>query len=413
MSDHPCAVHECKKDSVRQAMRPLDGITVVALEHAVAAPFASRQLADLGARVIKIERPGVGDFARGYDASVKGMSSFFVWVNRGKESLALDLKDPKARDVLQRLLGQADVFIQNLAPGATGRMALDFESLHAVFPQLIVCDISGYGDIGDYRDKKAYDLLIQAASGLISVTGTPQQPARTGISIADISAGMYAYSGILSALIQRGRLGKGLRVEVTMLEALTEWMTYPLNFAHYGGAAPARNGVAHPAIAPYGQYSAGDGKSVIFGLQNDREWQRFCIDVLEMPEIGEDPRFVSNLKRVENRQALDTLITQRFAGLTREEVLARLDKGGIANSPLNTMHDVWNHPQFHARDRWREVTTPEGTIHALLPPATLSGMEAAMGAVPSVGQHTQSILRELGLTELDLSPVGERVSASS
>lgn len=381
--------------------RPLDGITVVALEHAVAAPFASRQLADLGARVIKIERPGVGDFARGYDATVNGMSSFFVWVNRGKESLALDLKVPAEREVLQRLLAQADVFIQNLAPGATRRMALDFESLHALFPKLIVCDVSGYGDNGEYRDKKAYDLLIQAAAGLISVTGTPEHPARTGISIADISAGMYAYSGILSALIQRGRQGQGLRVEVTMLEALTEWMTYPLNFAHYGGAAPARNGVAHPAIAPYGQYSAGDGKSVIFGLQNDREWQRFCLDVLESSEIGNDPRFASNLKRVENRQALDALITHRFCTLTRDEVLARLDKGGIANSPLNSMHEVWDHPQFTARDRWRDVATPEGAIRALLPPATLSGIETAMGAVPAVGQHTQAILRELGLPGLD------------
>ncbi|MDM9558440.1 CaiB/BaiF CoA transferase family protein [Bordetella petrii] len=378
---------------------PLDGVTVVALEHAVAAPFASRQLADLGARIIKIERPGSGDFARGYDATVHGMSSFFVWANRGKESLALDLKDPAARDVLQQLVARADVFIQNLAPGAAQRMGLDFATLHAQFPRLIVCDISGYGADGPYRDKKAYDLLIQAASGLISVTGTPEQPCRTGISIADISAGMYAYSGILAALLQRARTGIGLQVEVTMLEALTEWMSYALNFAHYGGTPPARNGVAHPAIAPYGQYRTGDGQSIIFGLQNDREWRQFCDHVLEDGGLAADERFATNLRRVENRAALDAVIEQCFAALTREQALARLDRGGIANAPLNTMHDVWDHPQFRARRRWRDVATPQGAIQALLPPATLSGVEAAMGPVPAVGEHTQAILRELGLDE--------------
>jgi len=382
------------------ASLPLDGVTVVALEHAIAAPFASRQLADLGARVIKIERPEVGDFARGYDATVRGMSSFFVWANRGKESLALDLKDPAAREVLHRLIAKADVFIQNLAPGAARRMELDFDALHAQFPQLIVCDISGYGDDGPYREKKAYDLLIQAASGLISVTGTQECPSRTGISIADISAGMYAYSGILAALLQRARTGVGLRVEVTMLEALTEWMSYALNFAHYGGTPPARNGVAHPAIAPYGQYRTGDGKSIIFGLQNDREWQRFCADVLEDAMVAADARFSTNLQRVANRAALDTLIEACFSGLTREQVLARLDKGEIANAPLNSMHDVWEHPQFRARGRWRDVDTPVGPVQALLPPATLCGLEAAMGPVPSIGQHTEAILRELGLDEI-------------
>ncbi|MGH8815186.1 MAG: CaiB/BaiF CoA transferase family protein [Achromobacter pestifer] len=380
------------------ALKPLDGITVVALEHAVAAPFASRQLADLGARVIKIERPDTGDFARGYDAAVHGQSSFFVWANRGKESVCLDLDQPAERAVLQRLLAQADVFIQNLAPGAAQRKGLDFAALHPRFSQLIVCDVSGYGDSGPFRDKKAYDLLIQAAAGLISVTGTPEAPARTGISIADISAGMYAYSGILAALLQRARTGKGLRVEVTMLEALTEWMSYPLNAAHYGGSPPARNGVAHPAIAPYGQYQAGDGKDIIFGLQNDREWVRFCTGVLQDPGIAQDARFSTNVLRVTNRQALDGLIAACFAPLTRDEVLRRLDETGIANSALNSMHDVWDHPQFLARERWRDVATPAGAIRALLPPATLSGVDAAMGEVPALGQHTEAILAELGVT---------------
>ncbi|MEG0974760.1 MAG: CaiB/BaiF CoA-transferase family protein [Comamonas sp.] len=377
-------------------IRPLQGITVLALEHAVAAPFASRQLADLGARVIKIERPGVGDFARGYDSTVMGQSSFFVWCNRGKESLALDLKDPVNLPILHKLLSQCDVLIQNLAPGATARMGLDFDSLHAQYPRLIVCDVSGYGEGGPYSNQKAYDLLIQAASGLISVTGTPELPARTGISIADISAGMYAYSGILSALLQRSHSGQGMQVDVTMLESLTEWMSYPLNFSHYGGKPPVRSGLTHPTIAPYGQYRAGDGKSVIFGLQNDREWADFCRTVLQQPHLAEDPRFSKNMLRVQNRAELDALIQNCFAPLSREQVLERLNAGGIANAPLNEPDDVWAHPQLQARERWREVTTPAGPIQALLPPATLSGVEAVMGAVPALGEHTQAILQELG-----------------
>lgn len=377
-------------------IRPLQGITVLALEHAVAAPFASRQLADLGARVIKIERPGVGDFARGYDSTVMGQSSFFVWCNRGKESLALDLKDPVNLPILHKLLSQCDVLIQNLAPGATARMGLDFDSLHAQYPRLIVCDVSGYGEGGPYSNQKAYDLLIQAASGLISVTGTPELPARTGISIADISAGMYAYSGILSALLQRSHSGQGMQVDVTMLESLTEWMSYPLNFSHYGGKPPVRSGLTHPTIAPYGQYRAGDGKSVIFGLQNDREWADFCRTVLQQPDLAEDPRFSKNMLRVQNRAELDALIQNCFAPLSREQVLERLNAGGIANAPLNEPDDVWAHPQLQARERWREVTTPAGPIQALLPPATLSGVEAVMGAVPALGEHTQAILQELG-----------------
>ena len=380
--------------------RPLDGITVLALEHAVAAPFASRQLADLGARVIKIERPGVGDFARGYDKTVRGASSFFVWANRGKESLALDLKDDGSDAVLEALLEKADVLIQNLAPGAASRMGLDFETLHEKFPRLIVCDVSGYGDNGPYSNKKAYDLLIQAASGLISVTGTPEQPARTGISIADISAGMYAYSGILSALIQRGRTGQGVRVEVTMLESMAEWMSYPLNFAHYGGNPPPRSGLTHPTIAPYGQYTTGDGKSIIFGLQNDREWRSFCEFVLQQPDLASDPRFAKNVSRVENRQALDEVLSSCFDTLTREALVTRLDAGDIANAPLNDAHDLWQHPQLQARNRWKDVVTEAGTIQALLPPATLSSGEALMGAVPSLGEHTDAILAELGIAAL-------------
>ncbi|WP_404301298.1 CaiB/BaiF CoA transferase family protein [Alicycliphilus denitrificans] len=377
--------------------RPLQGITVLALEHAVAAPFASRQLADLGARVIKIERPGAGDFARGYDSTVMGQSSFFVWCNRGKESLALDLKQPESMPVLHKLLERCDVFLQNLAPGAAARMGLDYDSLREQYPRLIVCAISGYGEGGPYSDKKAYDLLVQAASGLISVTGTPEEPARTGISIADISAGMYAYSGILSALLQRGHTGQGMRVEVSMLEALTEWMSYPLNFSRYGGTPPVRSGLTHPTIAPYGQYRAGDGKSVIFGLQNDREWADFCRAVLRRPDLVDDPRFATNVQRVQNRAELDAILQEGFVPLSREQLLQRLDEGGIANAPLAAPDDVWDHPQLQARQRWRDVATPQGTIQALLPPATLSGTEAAMGAVPALGEHTDAILKELGL----------------
>ena len=377
-------------------MRPLQGITVVALEHAIAAPFCTRQLADLGARVIKIERPGAGDFARGYDSTVMGQSSFFVWCNRGKESLALDLKQPESMPVLHRLLERCDVFLQNLAPGAAARMGLDYDSLREKYPRLIVCAISGYGEGGPYSDKKAYDLLVQAASGLISVTGTPQEPARTGISIADISAGMYAYSGILSALLQRGHTGQGLRVEVSMLEALTEWMSYPLNFSRYGGTPPVRSGLTHPTIAPYGQYRAGDGKSVIFGLQNDREWADFCRIVLRRPDLVADARFATNLQRVHHRAELDAMLQECFIPLTREQLLQRLDEGGIANAPLAEPDEVWTHPQFQARRRWREVATPQGAIQALLPPATLSGTEAAMGSVPALGEHTDAILKELG-----------------
>ncbi len=366
------------------------------MEHAVAGPFASRQLADLGARVIKLERLPDGDFARGYDDKVHGESSFFVWANRGKQSLAADIKTAEGQHIVGKILENADILIQNLAPGAMQRMGMDFDSLHEKYPRLIVCDISGYGEGGPLSDKKAYDLLIQAVAGLISVTGTPDQPARVGISIADIAAAMYAYSGILSALLQRARTGRGLRVEVSMLEALAEWMSYPLNFAHYGGTAPARSGLTHPSIAPYGQYTAGDGQSLIFGLQNDREWHSFCIHVLQQPALAQDARFATNLQRVAHRAELDAVIASVLAHLSREQAMQRLDAGGIANAPLNDMHAVWNHPQLQARQRWREVATPAGNIQALLPPATLSDVEAAMGAVPALGEHTQALWDEFG-----------------
>ena len=375
---------------------PLAGITVISLEHAVAAPFATRQLTDWGARVIKVERPGSGDFARGYDETVNGLASHFVWLNRGKESITLDLKQPDARGVLEGLLGQADVLVQNLAPGAAARMGLDFDALHVKYPQLIVCDISGYGDDGPYRDKKAYDLLIQAEAGLIGITGSADTPARCGISIADIAAGMYAYTGIQTALLRRMRSGQGCRVEVSMLEALGEWMNYALYFSNYGGTPPAREGATHPAIAPYGPHRAGDGKEVIFGLQNEREWLTFCTNVLDNQALAIDPHFASNSLRVKHRAALTAIIEEAFAPLTAESLVDRLDRAGIANGRLNEIDAVWNHPQFKARGRWCEINTEAGTVAALKPPANLSGLSPAMGDVPVLGAHTDALLRQLG-----------------
>ncbi|HSB73470.1 MAG TPA: CaiB/BaiF CoA-transferase family protein [Candidatus Methylomirabilis sp.] len=379
-------------------MRPLDGITVLALEHAVSAPFATRHLADLGARVIKVERPEGGDFARGYDETVRGLSSYFVWINRSKESLTLNLKHPRAKEIIARLLGRADVFVQNLAPGATGRLGLQWEELLARHPRLIVCDISGYGDSGPYRDRKAYDLLIQSEAGFLSVSGTADTPCKAGISIADIAAGTYAYSGILGALYQRERTGKGMRIEVSMLEALGEWMGFPLYYAHYGGAAPSRTGASHATIYPYGPFRAGDGKSVMLGVQNEREWAEFCDVVLGCPEMARDPRFDSNSRRVANREALVRGIDKVFSGLTAEEIVRRLDAAQIANARMNDMEAVWNHPQLAARGRWRKVSTPAGTVSALLPPATLSTCEARLGGVPALGEHTDAVLAELGFS---------------
>jgi crotonobetainyl-CoA:carnitine CoA-transferase CaiB-like acyl-CoA transferase len=382
---------------------PLTGLRVIALEHAVAAPYATRQLADLGAEVIKVERPGVGDFARRYDNSVNGLSSYFVWLNRGKKSITLDLKQAVAHEVLHRLVEDADVLVQNLAPGAASRLGLDYMTLSARHPRLVVCDISGYGDAGPLRDKKAYDLLIQAEAGLLAVTGVEDHPARCGASIADIAAGSHAYSGILAALIQRGRTGRGTRVEVSMLEALAEWMMQPLYLGHYGGKPPRRMGATHPIIAPYGPHRAGDGTEVIFGLQNEREWAVFCDQVLGQPDLVADLRFDSNAGRVAGREELTALIETAFGNLTGDQVVARLDAAGIANGRLNDIEAVWRHPQLKARDRWRTVSTPEGPTEALLPPANLQGCEALMGEVPALGQHTMEILGGLGYEAQDIA----------
>jgi itaconate CoA-transferase len=383
-------------------MKPLEGITVVALEHAIAAPFCSRQLADQGARVIKVERPQVGDFARGYDSRVRGLSSHFVWTNRSKESLTLDLKHPRATDIMQRLLARADVLVQNLAPGAAARMGLSFEALHERHPRLIVCDISGYGDSGPYRDKKAYDLLIQSEAGFLSVTGTPEQPVKAGCSIADIAAGMYAYTNILTALIQRGKTGLGRRIDVSMLESMAEWMGFPLYYAFDGAPPPPRAGASHATIFPYGPFRAGDGKQVMLGLQNEREWAVFCAQVLRQPALARDPRFDANAKRSAARVELQALIEQAFASLTAAQVIERLEAAGIANARVNTMADLWAHPQLAARQRWSEVRTPAGPVPALLPPGAASEAQVRMDPIPAVGQHSAAILHELGYTAAEI-----------
>ncbi len=390
--------------------RPLDGVTVLTLEHAVAAPFATRQLADLGARVIKIERPGEGDFARKYDQRVKGQASYFVWINRSKESMTLDVKHPQAKVILERLLAKADVLVQNLAPGAAARLGLSAQALRPSHRRLIVCDISGYGADGPYRDKKAYDLLVQAEAGLLSVTGTPEQVIRAGISVADIAAGMYAYSGILAALIQRGRTGEGSAIDVSMLEALGEWMGNPVYYAYDGQPQAPRSGASHPSVYPYGPMTTGDGKTVLLGLQNEREWLAFCRDVLQRPEVATDPRFDSNTRRSDHRVELKALIEECFrpltaeqviarldaAGMTAEQVIARLDAAGIGNASVNDIADVWKHPQLAARGRWVEVGSPGGPIPALKPPAVTSSFDYRMDPIPALGQHTDAILAELG-----------------
>jgi itaconate CoA-transferase len=383
--------------------RPLEGLTVVSLEHAIAAPFCTRQLADLGARVIKVERPGVGDFARAYDTRVNGESSHFVWTNRSKESLTLDLKHPKALEALLALLGRADVLVQNLAPGAAARMGLSFDALHARWPRLIVCDISGYGDNGPYRDKKAYDLLIQSEAGFLSVTGTPETPSKAGNSVADIAAGMYAYSNILSALLLRDKTGQGSHIDVSMLEALGEWMGFPMYYAYQGATPPARAGASHASIYPYGPFPAGDGGTVMLGLQNEREWTTFCDQVLRQPDLCTDARFASNSLRHQNRSALHALIQQAFATLSTEQVVQRLEDAGIANARMNDMAGLWAHPQLKARERWREVDSPAGPIPALLPPGRNNAFDYRMDAVPGVGQHTEAILHELGLSDADVA----------
>jgi crotonobetainyl-CoA:carnitine CoA-transferase CaiB-like acyl-CoA transferase len=364
--------------------RPLDHITVVSLEHAIAA------------RVIKVERPGVGDFARAYDNRARGEASHFVWVNRSKESLALDLKDPQHLAVLKQLIAKADVLVQNLAPGATGRMGLDAATLRAADPRLIVCDISGYGNDGPYRDKKAYDLLIQSEAGFLSITGTSEQPSKAGNSIADIAAGMYAYTNILSALMQREKTGEGSHIDVSMLEALGEWMGYPMYYAMDGASPPPRAAAAHATIYPYGPFAAGDGRKVILGLQNEREWLQFCNKVLLQPELATDARFDRNALRSANRIELEAIIVKAFSNLTAEQVVERLDNAQIANANMNGMADLWAHPQLKARERWTTVGSPAGDLPALLPPGKQSSFDYRMDAIPTVGEHTQAILAELG-----------------
>ncbi|MGE8569349.1 Formyl-coenzyme A transferase [compost metagenome] len=378
------------------ASRPLDGITVVSLEHAIAAPFCTRQLADMGARVIKIERPGSGDFARGYDERVRGLSSHFVWTNRSKESLTLDLKREEAGDVMQRLLESADVLVQNLAPGAAARLGLSFDTLHERFPRLIVCDISGYGEGGPYQDKKAYDLLIQSESGFLSVTGTQDDPVKAGCSIADIAAGMYAYSAILNALLLRQKTGVGSRLDVSMLESMVEWMGFPMYYAFEGAKPPVRAGAAHASIYPYGPFPVGDGSTIMLGLQNDREWRVFCAQVLRQATLAEDARFISNSQRTANREVLRDLIVAAFADLSIEQVTQRLEDAQIANARVNDMAGVWAHPQLQARARWSQVDSPAGMLPALLPPASSNAFAPRMAAVPAVGQNTDAVLASLG-----------------
>lgn len=382
--------------------RPLDGLTVVTLEHAVAAPFATRQLADLGARVIKIERPGAGDFARDYDRRARGASSYFVWLNRSKESLALDVKHPQAQRVLQRLIAKADVFVQNLAPGAAERLGLGADALRAEHPGLITCGISGYGTSGPYRDKKAYDLLIQAESGLLSLTGSADEIARSGISVVDIAAGMHAHSAILAALIQRGRTGEGSRIEVSMLDAIAEWMGNPLYYAIDGQAQAPRSGASHPSIYPYGPFATGAGGAIFLGLQNEREWELFCVRVLGDAMLARDPRFDTNVKRSERRGELRQLIESIFRQWSQEQVVERLDAARIGNARVNAVADLWSHPQLKARGRWIEVDSPVGPLPALKPVAESDAFDYRVEAIPALGQHTADILRELGFDKDDL-----------
>jgi crotonobetainyl-CoA:carnitine CoA-transferase CaiB-like acyl-CoA transferase len=377
----------------------LDGITVVSLEHAIAAPFCTRQLADLGARVIKVERPGEGDFARNYDTRVRGLASHFVWTSRSKESLALNLKDPKDFAVLKKLLATADVLVQNLAPGASGRLGLSHEQLSKENPGIIVCDISGYGSDGPYRDKKAYDLLIQSESGLLSVTGSGAEPAKVGISIADISAATFAFQNILAAIIKRGKTGKGSRIDVSMLESMTEWMSFPLYYAFEGASGPSRTGASHATIYPYGPFPTGDGGSAMLGIQNEREWASFCAGVLGDPALATDERFSVNSLRSQNREALRAIIVKAFSAMTSDEVIAKLDASSIANAKVNEMQGVWDHPQLKARGRWTEIDTPAGKVPALLPPGVQSVDDVHMGPVPTVGEHNSKILAELGFAD--------------
>lgn len=392
-------MHAAASKGTKKGPLPLEGITVVSLEHAIAAPFCTRQLADMGARVIKIERPGVGDFARKYDERTRGMASHFVWTNRSKESLTLDLKHADAGPVLEQLLAQADVLVQNLAPGAAARMGLSFDALHAKFPKLIVCDISGYGEGGPYEKKKAYDLLIQSESGFVSVTGSADEPSKAGCSIADISAGSYAYSSILNALLLRHKTGLGSHLDVSMLESMVEWMSFPMYYAFEGAAPPPRAGASHATIYPYGPFPVGDGNTIMLGLQNEREWVIFCEKVLAQKSLAIDPEFDNNTKRTANRARLRAVIVELFSKMTIAQVEQKLEEAQIANARVNEMKDVWAHPQLKARNRWTEVHSPVGLLPALLPPATNNQFDARMDPIPGIGEHTSAILKELGVNE--------------
>jgi formyl-CoA transferase len=376
--------------------RPLDGLLVVSVEQAVAAPFATRQLADLGARVIKIERPGSGDFARAYDASVRGLSSYFVWLNRTKQSVTLDLKAAAAGEILDRLLARADVFVQNVAPGAAARLGTEPSELHARYPRLIVCAITGYGQSGPYAGRKAYDLLVQSEAGLVSLTGTAEAPAKAGISVADIAAGMYAYSAILTALLARASHGRGAVLDVSLFDALAEWMSAPAYYTAYSGVAPQRSGAHHASIAPYGPVTTGDGESIFIAVQNAGEWTRLCADVLRRPDLTTDARFATNPLRVQHRAALDAAIAAATVGLTERDLIARLEAARIAWARMSSMQEFVAHPQLAARDRWRDIDSPAGPIRALLPPVQMQGVEPVMGAVPVLGADTDRVLEELG-----------------
>ncbi|WP_020657045.1 CaiB/BaiF CoA transferase family protein [Massilia niastensis] len=375
---------------------PLAGITVVSLEQAIAAPLASRHLADWGARVIKVERPGVGDFARGYDKVMNGMSSQFVWANRSKESIALDIKSEEGAAVLDELLAHADVFIQNLAPGAARKLGVDAKSLLARHPRMIACDISGYGSTGPYRNKKAYDLLVQCETGFLSINGTPDDQAKCGLSIVDISAGMYALNGILMALYRRERTGEGTAFEVSLFDSMTEWMSYPAYYTRDGGDPLVRSGARHATIAPYGPFVAGDGKTVFFGIQNEREWTSFCEHVLADPGLASDARFRSNPDRMRNQAALELLITDCFSTWNSSQVIAKLESASIANARLNDVQAFLEHPQLHERQRIRTVGSPAGPLDVFLPPVIIDGLDPVMRDVPAVGEHTERIRSEFG-----------------